>query len=290
MRPTMVRQMARPGTTWVHRAGRSLAFRARRVRYDVLQEFAAASLAVHRKRRLRDTVDADRVTVVIANWNTEAYLRVALRALQMFTSPEVRVVVVDNASSDASSALLDSLHDVTVVRLERNIGHGLALDTGIQAAGTEYVLVLDVDAFPIDPNWVDAVIDPLRQGCTLAGGVSSGYVHPSYMAIRRSYFLSNRYSFAASYNRRLRLIARRRFGEWDAGQLISILDSGERHLLAPSEIHGPGMLGTVFGGMVYHHFYSTRLYARHQDDMIRVGLTPEISDRVWEESVQRFLG
>jgi glycosyltransferase involved in cell wall biosynthesis len=237
---------------------------------------------------MRDRI-ADGVTIVTVTWESVELLRVLLHALDRFTHEPVAIVVVDNASTDGTSEYLATLPHVRAVQIGHNVGHGLALDKGIHEARTRFIITLDVDAFPISSEWVNSVIEPLRDGCTLAGAISSGYVHPCFMAIERSHFLREKYTFAASYNRRFRLPRRGQPRHWDAGKLITIKDNGPHFHLSPTSVRGPGSLGTVFGDVVYHHFYSTRLKSGWTDDLVRIGVTSRLSSQVWRDAVARYL-
>ena len=247
------------------------------------------ALRACRPLRRRDAVPPG-TTVVTASWNTRPYLEVMLRAIAAQT-PGVPVVVVDNASTDGTVEWLrEHRPDVDVVALRRNVGHGLALDRGIHRARSEVVLCLDVDAFPMSPDWIDAAVRPLHEGATFSGGFVNGYIHPSYCAIRRDRFLRRGYTFDAAYTRRYRRHPVGAPPHWDAGQLIDALDEGPHHHIVPTEMHGPKVLGTVFGGVVYHHFFSTRLGATGTEaDVLRSGVTPELSEQVWAEAVARWV-
>lgn len=272
------------------RAKKSVRFRAARRSFDVQCELFAARLALRRRARIRDEVD-DGVTIVAVSWNTLPFLKILLEALERYGDGSARTIIVDNASTDGTREFLHRHPGVESVMLSRNMRHGLALDAGVHAARTRYVVTLDIDAFPISQDWISSVIEPLERGCTLAGAFSSGYIHPCFMAFERERFLSRKYTFAASYNRRLRI---RRPGEptaWDAGQLITLRDPGPHHKIDLSSVRGPGALGTVFGGLVYHHFYSTRLEGAlaRAPDVVRSGVTPELSRKTWDEAVKEHL-
>jgi glycosyltransferase involved in cell wall biosynthesis len=270
------------------RAVRSVQFRLWRYWDNVLKALLFASLAARRPRRLRDREQGD-VCVITATWNTADQLETLIRALERYSDPTPPLIVVDNASKDGTAELLRRHPEIQWIRLRRNWGHGLAVDLGVHAARTRTVVVMDVDAFPISTDWLESVTAPLRDGYTLAGALSSGYIHPCFMAIDRQRFLAGGHTFAASYSRRLRWKRRGQPAGWDAGQLISIRDDGEHFGLPPTSVRGPGALGTVFGDVVYHHFYSSRLAGPLMPDVIRSGVTPEISRHAWNEALAKYL-
>ena len=276
-------------STFSNRVIGSLRSRARRRRTDVCQLRFYLGLAARRRARLRDPI-TDGVTVLTVSWDTKEFLEALVHGFRRYTDdPSVRLLVVDNNSTDGTRAYLATQPDIDTVFLKRNIGHGLALDAGIQAATTRFVITLDIDAFPIAHTWIDTLINPLRNGHTLAGGWT-GYIHPSYTAIERRYFLAQKYSFAASYNRRIRLPSRRNPKDYDAGELIDFRDDGPHFKVDISGQRGPGALGTVFGGQVYHHFYATRMAAATvADDIARAGVTTEASRAAWDEAIAMYL-
>ena len=229
------------------------------------------------------------VTIITVTWNTLPQLQALLRAVEQFTESSVKLIVVDNASSDGTQEFLHNHPELQSIVLKRNWGHGLALDTAMQATRTRFVVTLDVDAFPISGNWLQTVLEPLRGGYTLAGAFSSGYVHPCFMAIERNRFLKNKHTFAASYSRRLRVRRKGLPKGWDAGKLINLRDNGPHFHVDATSVRGPGALGTVFGEVVYHHFYSTRLEGNLTGDVIRSGVTPQISRQAWDEAIARYL-
>jgi dolichol-phosphate mannosyltransferase len=77
---------------------------------------------------------------------------------------EIRVIYVDDGSTDGSAALVQSLseHDwVDAIRLTRNFGHQLAVTAGLDAAQGEYVAVIDSD-LQDPPELLPAMLAQLR--------------------------------------------------------------------------------------------------------------------------------
>ncbi|MGB9112824.1 MAG: glycosyltransferase family 2 protein [Acidimicrobiales bacterium] len=90
------------------------------------------------------------VDVVIVNFNGGISLTEAVRALR--DAGAVRVVVVDNASTDDSIRRLDeSDAAVLIVRERVNHGYGTAANRGVAVCDTPYVLVMNPDV-EIAPN------------------------------------------------------------------------------------------------------------------------------------------
>ena len=100
-------------------------------------------------------------------------------------------------------ALLAANPDVRKVSFPFNVGHELALDVGFLLAETEYVVALDVDAFPLDEDWLDRLLAPLASGNEVAGArLNREYVHPCCLAMRKERFVLRRHSFRAHYRPR----------------------------------------------------------------------------------------
>jgi len=87
------------------------------------------------------------ISVVMALYRGEQYVRDALESIAVQTHPPLEVIVVDDGSPDGSVALIESLDlpiDVRIVR-QGNAGQSAARNTGIRAARGEFVAFLDQD-------------------------------------------------------------------------------------------------------------------------------------------------
>ena len=87
-----------------------------------------------------------RVDIVINNYNYGRYLAEAVRSAAAQTHPEVRVIVVDDGSTDDSAAVIDGLAAVIdeVVRKE-NGGQASAVNAGLARCQGDIVIFLDAD-------------------------------------------------------------------------------------------------------------------------------------------------
>lgn len=98
-------------------------------------------------------------SVVIPNWNGKRFLQTCLDALAKQTYRSVEVLVVDNASTDGSQEFIRSAYSwAQLIELPSNQGFTGACNAGIQAAGGEFVALLNNDT-EVDPGWAAAVVD-----------------------------------------------------------------------------------------------------------------------------------
>lgn len=87
-----------------------------------------------------------KTTVVIPNWNGKEYLEPCLNSLLAQEGGEPCIIVVDNGSSDGSVSFIEEKYpSVRVIAFPENMGFCKAVNAGIRAAETEYVLLLNND-------------------------------------------------------------------------------------------------------------------------------------------------
>ena len=94
-----------------------------------------------------NSCDSDSVTVVIVSYNSRGFLHRCLESLHEDPSSLVSgIIVVDNASSDGSAAMVDAdFPAVTLLKNPANLGYAAAVNQGIRAAATRYFLILNPD-------------------------------------------------------------------------------------------------------------------------------------------------
>jgi GT2 family glycosyltransferase len=86
-----------------------------------------------------------KLSVVVVNYNTREDLRLCLAALHE-CQPIPEIIVVDNASSDGSAAMVrNKFPGVTLLTPEQNTWFCGGNNLGVQAAHGEYVLLLNPD-------------------------------------------------------------------------------------------------------------------------------------------------
>ncbi|MCM1090794.1 MAG: glycosyltransferase family 2 protein [Butyrivibrio sp.] len=153
----------------------------------------------------------NKTTIVIPNYNGIKFLKPCLESLyaQEADTPPFEVLVVDNASGDGSAEQAEQLFpDIRMIRLDVNTGFCHAVNVGIQASDSPYIILLNNDT-----------------------KVSSGFVKALYEAIRRD---SRIFSVSA------------RMLMWDRPELID--DAGDRyHVLGWAYARGKGKPAARYG-------------------------------------------
>lgn len=232
------------------------------------------------------------VTVAIVNWNSLDLLKDVVRAIERCGPPpagSLEILVIDNGSTDESRSWLRAQKGtgrIRAVLLPRNVFHGPALDLAFLLSRTTYTVALDVDAFPVEPGWLETLITPLQHHKFVSGAEAQrGYIHPCCLAMSTEYFARRRHTFTPHVG----TWDPDRLGrdEWDTGESITRREGLDRAAPFPrTRVRGPMQLGSVFGGFVYHNGASTRL----RSDVEIEGLTSDDAESAWHEAVAEFLG
>ncbi|MGO9117845.1 MAG: glycosyltransferase family 2 protein [Desulfomonilaceae bacterium] len=98
------------------------------------------------------------VTVIVVNYNSGGYLTECLEALSKQTFGPFTVVVVDNASRDASLSLHTQLDErFFLVKLPRNVGFAEANNLVGLCASSPWIATLNPDAIPA-VDWLEQLI------------------------------------------------------------------------------------------------------------------------------------
>ena len=96
-----------------------------------------------------------RTTIIIPNYNGLNFMEPCFEALEKQTTKNYKILVVDNGSTDGSVEWLKE-HEIPSIFLPENTGFTGAVNVGIQAADTPYVLLLNNDT-KVEPRFVEAL-------------------------------------------------------------------------------------------------------------------------------------
>lgn len=102
-----------------------------------------------------------RISVVVPAYNEERYLADCLASLMRHTRPELaEIIVVDNASTDATGDIARSFPGVSVVR-EETKGLLFARQRGLEVARGDVLACVDADS-RVPASWFDTLIHAFR--------------------------------------------------------------------------------------------------------------------------------
>jgi GT2 family glycosyltransferase len=109
-----------------------------------------------------------RLSIVIVNFNGGGHLENCLRSLQEHP-PETPadVVVVDNASTDGSAALIGSFPSVRLIQLPENVGFSAGNNAGIRSTRGDLVLLLNNDTV-VPRGAIDRLVQRLDEDLSAA--------------------------------------------------------------------------------------------------------------------------
>ena len=89
------------------------------------------------------------VSVVLPTHNRKFFLEIAIRSVLEQTERNIELIVVDDASTDGTSELLNQLasldNRIKLLRNDKSLGGGGARNIGIAASSGEWVAFLDDD-------------------------------------------------------------------------------------------------------------------------------------------------
>ena len=100
-----------------------------------------------------------KISILVAVYNAEKYLRKCLDSLVNQTLTDIEIICIDDFSADSSLAILHEYADrdarITVLTNDRNLGPSRSRNLGLEIASGEFITMLDSD------DWFSA--DALRQ-------------------------------------------------------------------------------------------------------------------------------
>jgi len=111
------------------------------------------------------------LTIVILTYNSEKVIK---NCLDNINFSKYRVIVVDNASSDATLQIVqNNFPQVELIKLDKNYGYGRGNNSGLKLVKSEFALILNPDAFIKDED-IEVVLNAMKQDekAALAGCIN----------------------------------------------------------------------------------------------------------------------
>lgn len=137
-----------------------------------------------------------RSTVVVPNYNGIAYVENCLASLR---HEPARVILVDDGSTDGSLALVrEKFPEVRLIAMERNSGFCKAVNRGMEASRTTYVILLNNDTV-VEPGFVRALEKAMDSDSRAFSGAARmvNLRHPERIDDAGDYYCALGWAFAA---------------------------------------------------------------------------------------------
>lgn len=103
------------------------------------------------------------INIVIPNWNGEWCIKRCIDSLLMqnIGNIDLSVTVVDNSSPDRSLDILEQYEKINLIKLNKNYGFATAINIGIRAIPSDYILILNNDTW-LDDDFIKNALDEIR--------------------------------------------------------------------------------------------------------------------------------
>ena len=206
------------------------------------------------------------VSIVTVSYDTLFFTRLLVEKVREFIgSRPFEIIVVDRGSRDGTREWLAGQPDVRTLIVKpnrRGHGHGDAAELGAAEARYPHVVLLDSDAHPVEPNWLELTADRLDAHNRLAGAIFHGnhksnprgwYIHPHFMVFHKEDV------------RKYITLRKVRGEDFDTAEAatVRLLDEGFGVIGYPLQFCGRFGVGhpcfpTVAAG-VFHAWYGTRI-------------------------------
>jgi GT2 family glycosyltransferase len=102
-------------------------------------------------------------SIIIPHLNGRHHLDDCFNSLRQQTCTDFEILLVDNGSTDGTQEYVrQHFPEVKLLELDRNYGFTGACNAGWQAAGGEFIILLNNDT-EVDPNWLAEIVDAFQR-------------------------------------------------------------------------------------------------------------------------------
>ena len=104
-----------------------------------------------------DKLECRSISIIIVNWNSGELLVKCLEHLAVQTVQPNQVLIIDNASSDNSVDYIDCTGNVSLQKIDRNLGFAAGNNFLLDGCNSEFIVLLNPDAFP-EAEWLENLL------------------------------------------------------------------------------------------------------------------------------------
>lgn len=95
------------------------------------------------------------VSIVIITWNNADCISKCIQSIEKYEKIKKEILIIDNDSQDNTVQIVSDLDvrykDITLKRLNENVGYGAANDIGFKMANGKYIFILNPDVILVEP-------------------------------------------------------------------------------------------------------------------------------------------
>lgn len=236
-----------------------------------------------------------KASVVIPAYNAEGVIGSCLEALRSQRIRPGEIIVVDDGSTDGTSAVANKFKGVRTLR-QKNKGPAAARNLGASKASGDIILFTDADCVP-DKKWVERMLEPFKdknvagvQGAyrtrqkSLVARFSQAEIEDRYKRMKRGDSIDFIGTYAAGYRRSIF----KSFGGFDesfpkaSGEdpelSFRVAEKGHKLIFNPSaivyHIH-PDSLGKYLRQKYWRAYWRVLLYKKHPGKAVKESYTPQ---------------
>jgi GT2 family glycosyltransferase len=141
-------------------------------RSQQLPAFDDDALAASARAEGREALPAPRLSIVVVAYNSAADLADCLDSVARGTRTPHEVIVVDNASTDGTRALLRERRGIALIESDANVGYSRAANLGIARARGDAIVLLNPDT-AVTPGWDERMLAHAKPGVGAVGPLSN---------------------------------------------------------------------------------------------------------------------
>lgn len=119
-------------------------------------------------------------SVVIPVKNGDEFLdEVLQQVLSQKTDFAYEVIVIDSGSTDRSLEIIKN-YDVNLIQIDaKKFNHGLTRNLGVQKSSGEFIAFVTQDATPVNDQWLQNLVMPLKENSEVAGVFGKHLARPN---------------------------------------------------------------------------------------------------------------
>lgn len=97
------------------------------------------------------------IDIVIPNYNGNKHLKECIESIYNQTYSNIRIIIIDNASTDSDYLWLNNYPNINFKKLDKNYGFDKAVNEGIKLSNSKYVVLLNNDTVA-EEDWLEELI------------------------------------------------------------------------------------------------------------------------------------